>query len=73
MKDARIVDACGLSCPEPVLLTQNALKEYGSAAFSVDVSSPAARDNVRDLLEKHRITVRVEPTDYGWRVTAGEG
>jgi TusA-related sulfurtransferase len=73
MSDTKIVDACGLSCPEPVLLTQNALKEYGSAAFSVDVSSPSARDNVKHLLEKQGRTVQVETTANGWRVKAEEG
>jgi TusA-related sulfurtransferase len=73
MNDPKIVDACGLSCPEPVLLTQNALKIYGSAVFSVDVSTPTARDNVKDLLEKHGRTVQMETTASGWRVTAGEG
>ncbi|MDR0554832.1 MAG: sulfurtransferase TusA family protein [Treponema sp.] len=67
------VDACGLSCPEPVLLTQGALKEYGAAAFSVDVSSPAARDNVKRFLEERGRAVQVEPLGQtGWRVKAGE-
>jgi TusA-related sulfurtransferase len=73
MNAPKIVDACGLSCPEPVLLTESALKEYGSAAFSVDVSSPAARDNVKNTLEEHGRAAQVEVIAAGWRVTAVEG
>lgn len=73
MSDSPLVDARGLSCPEPVLMTQNALKKYGSAAFSVAVSTASARDNVENLLKKQGRTVQVETTADGWRVKAGEG
>ena len=68
-----VVDARGLSCPEPVLMTRNALKAYGRAAFSVEVSSASARDNVEKLLKAEGRTVRVETTGEGWRLEAGEG
>jgi TusA-related sulfurtransferase len=73
MSDSRIVDARGLSCPEPVLLTRKALKEYGDDAFSVDVSAPSARDNVKNLLEDSGCAVRVETTPGGWRIKAEAG
>jgi TusA-related sulfurtransferase len=73
MSDSKVVDACGLSCPEPVLLTQNALKAYGSASFSVDVSTASARDNVDKLLKQKGRAVQVETTACGWRITVGEG
>lgn len=68
-----MVDARGLSCPEPVLMTQDALKAYGSAAFSVEVSSASARDNVEKLLKGKGRSVQVETTASGWRVNAGAG
>lgn len=39
------VDARGLSCPEPVILTQNALKS-GEASYEVLVDAVAPRENV---------------------------
>lgn len=47
-----VVDAQGLSCPEPVLLTQEALKKYPGQAFLIQLSSPVAKDRVTELLEK---------------------
>lgn len=69
MSELKTVDARGLSCPEPVLMTQDALKEAGGAAIAVDVSAPTARDNVKNLLEQQGRTVSVEDTADGWRVT----
>jgi TusA-related sulfurtransferase len=69
-KEERIVDAQGLSCPEPALLTENALTQYGGSRFCVDVSSPAARDNVTALLAKRGRAVRVEDRAGFWRIHA---
>lgn len=73
MSGSKVVDARGLSCPEPVLMTQNALKEFGSAAFSVEVSSASARDNVETFLKEKGRTTRVEVVADGWRIKAEEG
>ncbi|MDR1986203.1 MAG: sulfurtransferase TusA family protein [Treponema sp.] len=73
MSGSNVVDARGLSCPEPVLMAQNALKEYGLAAFSVEVSSASARDNVEKFLKEKGRTVRVESSAGGWRIEAGAG
>lgn len=40
------VDARGLSCPEPVMLTSQALKSHGNEAVKVLVSEPHTRANV---------------------------
>lgn len=69
MSEVKTVDARGLSCPEPVLMTQDALKEAGGAAIAVEVSAPTARDNVKALLEQQGRAVTVQPTADGWRVT----
>lgn len=39
------VDARGLSCPEPVILTMNAMKKGGSEPIKVTVSNTVARDD----------------------------
>jgi hypothetical protein len=54
-------------------MTQRALKAYGSAAFSVEVSSASARDNVEKLLKEKGRTVQMEAAGNGWRIQAGEG
>ena len=40
------VDARGLSCPEPVILTMNAMKKGGSEPIKVTVSNTVARDSI---------------------------
>ena len=39
MADTTTVDACGLSCPQPVLLTRNALSSSGSGEVTVLVDA----------------------------------
>ena len=46
------VDARGLSCPEPVILTMNAMKKGGSEPIKVTVSNTVARDNICSLAKK---------------------
>lgn len=72
MSDEMLVDARGLSCPEPVLMTKNALKEIGGKAFRVAVSSATARDNVeRTLVEaKRQVTVKEQADDWIIEVAA---
>ncbi len=40
------IDARGLSCPQPVLLTMKAIDETGSAELLVLVDTEASRENV---------------------------
>lgn len=42
----KTVDACGLSCPQPALLTRQALGSLDRGAVEVIVDSATARDNV---------------------------
>ena len=58
-----IVDARGLSCPQPVILTRNAMQE--SAAVTTIVDNDAAQGNVTRMAEKAGATVRVEVHDDG--------
>jgi septal ring-binding cell division protein DamX len=54
-------------------MTQSALKVFGSSAFSVEVSSASARDNVAKFLKEKGRTTRVEAAAGGWCVKAEEG
>ena len=46
MENITRVDARGLSCPEPVMLAEKALKKAKSGMVAVMVDSGTARDNV---------------------------
>lgn len=57
------VDARGLSCPEPVMLTQAALKSHGNEAVKVLVTEPHSRANVEKFAKSQGKNVTV--TDKG--------
>jgi selenium metabolism protein YedF len=42
----RTIDARGLACPQPVVLTKKALEEGGFDVLEILVNSPSARENV---------------------------
>ncbi|MFZ5645138.1 MAG: sulfurtransferase TusA family protein [Bacillota bacterium] len=59
----KTVDARGLLCPEPVLLTKRAIDSITSGTVKVLVDNNAAKENVTRLAE-----------NKGWRVSvSGEG
>ncbi len=53
-----MVDARGLACPQPVVLTKRALEKYQEIIVVVD--NPASRDNVRRFAETKGFEVDVE-------------
>jgi selenium metabolism protein YedF len=59
----KIVDARGLPCPQPVILTRNALLESGSVTTIVD--NEAAQQNVTRMAQASGAAVRAEPRDDG--------
>ncbi|MCU0612419.1 MAG: sulfurtransferase TusA family protein [Candidatus Eisenbacteria bacterium] len=52
----KAVDARGLSCPQPVILTRRAI-ENGQFPIEVLVDTVTARENVRRMAEKAGCTV----------------
>ena len=58
---AKEVDARGLLCPEPVLMTKRVLDTVDSGTVRVIVSNNAARENVSRLAE-----------NKGWRIELAE-
>jgi len=60
---AKVVDARGLACPQPVILTRNALAEEAEVTTIVD--NKTAQANVTRLAEKAGATVTVEQKDDG--------
>ncbi len=54
------IDTCGFSCPQPVLMFLNALKEDGNGEFDVLVDNDASKENVTRAAKNHGFGVEVE-------------
>lgn len=63
----REVDARGLSCPEPVMLTEDALKS-GKDPVRVLVTEPHQRMNVEKYARDHGRKATSTATDDGFAV-----
>jgi tRNA 2-thiouridine synthesizing protein A len=62
------VDARGFSCPQPVILTRNAIKA-GDFPIEVLVETVTSRENVRRAAEKAGCTVQVEELGDEFKLT----
>ena len=58
----KTIDARGLSCPEPVIMTRKALSS-GEQNYEVLVDNPASRENVTRYAEHQGYTVSVSEQD----------
>ncbi|MFL7792087.1 MAG: sulfurtransferase TusA family protein [Anaerolineae bacterium] len=65
---AHTVDARGFSCPQPVILTRNAIKA-GDFPIEVLVETVTSRENVRRAAQKLGCTVKVEETGDEFKLT----
>ncbi|MDO4182284.1 MAG: sulfurtransferase TusA family protein [Coriobacteriia bacterium] len=63
------VDARGLSCPEPILLTLDALEQANGQPVLVMVSDSNQRDNVKTQAERKKKTVTVEQKGQDYYLT----
>lgn len=61
MAEETLVDARGLSCPQPAFMTKKALDAAGEGCVRVLVDNATSRDNVNRLV-----------SNAGWRVTVEE-
>lgn len=62
------VDARGLSCPQPVMLAKQAV-DKGQFPIDVLVDTVTSRENVRRMAERFGLSVHVEPSDDGFKLT----
>ena len=46
MSESNIVNACGLSCPQPAMLARQALQKLSKGTVEVIVDNSTARENV---------------------------
>jgi selenium metabolism protein YedF len=71
MKMSKTVDARGLACPQPVILTRNALQE--SDAVTTIVDNETAKSNVSRMAAKQGCQVDVEEREDGIYVHLTKG
>jgi len=69
-KEMKEVDARGLSCPQPVIMTTAAIKEK-EFPFVVLVDTVTSRENVTRIAEKKGCTVESSPESGGFRIIIG--
>ena len=63
------VDARGLSCPEPVMMTAAALKAHGNDTVKVLVSEVHSRQNVEKFAKSQGKSVSVVEKDGEFELT----
>lgn len=67
---SRTVDASGLSCPQPVLLTLKAIRQVGSGEITVLVDTAVSRENVSRMATSQGWQVqRIREHEGGYRIT----
>ncbi|MFH0945574.1 MAG: sulfurtransferase TusA family protein [Planctomycetota bacterium] len=65
MSNIRTVDARGLSCPQPAMLTRQALQESNKGTVEVLVDCGTAQENVSRLAKKAGWAMAVEEQPEG--------
>ena len=69
-QETLVVDARGLSCPQPILATRRVLAGRNAGVVRVLVDTGTQRDNVARLAAREGWAVAVETTpDGGFRLT----
>lgn len=58
---AERIDARGLSCPQPVVITKKKMDELGSGIIEITVDTATSRDNIERMAQ-----------NQGWRVVIRE-
>ena len=58
----KLLDARGLSCPEPVIMTRKAMAT-GESAYQIVVDNPTAKENVTRYAVNQGYKVSVEEKD----------
>jgi TusA-related sulfurtransferase len=71
---AETVDASGLSCPQPVLMTLNKIKALGQGEIEILVDTDTSKENVSRAAESQGWEVgEVSESDTGYRVVIRKG
>ena len=65
---ATVVDARGLSCPQPVIMTRNAIRD-GEFPIEILVETATSRENVRRAAQRLGCAVQVEEFGEEFKLT----
>lgn len=65
------VDAKGLFCPEPLMMTQDALKTNPGEQVVVEVDSATPRDNILRLARRKKLNATVDEKDGVFTIAIG--
>jgi TusA-related sulfurtransferase len=65
---SKIVDARGLSCPQPVLLTLNEIKRIHKGEFTILVDTDTSKENVSRAAATQGWQVEVNRVDEDYRL-----
>jgi len=65
---ADTVDARGLSCPQPVLLTNRKMKDLGKGIFQVLVDTETSKENISRLAQQLGWAVEVKQEKEEYRI-----
>ena len=57
------IDARGLSCPQPVILTNRKIEEMGKGVFEILVDTDTSRENISRLAQQTGWVVEVKEVD----------
>lgn len=68
----KIVDARGLSCPEPVFLTKQMMSEVGTGTFKVLVDNQTACLNVTRICKSSGWEAQVEVAGEDFSITVSK-
>ena len=67
---SKVIDARGLSCPQPVILTINEIKKQISGEILILVDTDTARENVGRAADSQGWQVKnIQKEDDGYRIT----
>ena len=67
---SNIVDARGLSCPQPVLMTMDEIKAVGKGEITIQVDTDTSKENVSRAAESKGWRVKeVQPEGEGYNVS----
>ena len=70
---SKIVDARGLSCPQPVLLALNEIKKTEKGEIVVLVDTDTSKENVSRAAASQGWSLKnVEPDGAGYRITVSK-
>ena len=65
---SKIVDARGLSCPQPVLLALNEIKKINKGEFTILVDTDTSKENVSRAATTQGWQVEVNRVDEDYRL-----